>query len=297
MKLLYYPGCALKSTAAELERSAISVARLLGVELTELDKWYCCGVVHNLAVDSEMYFVAPARNLSRAQVMARELGLPKKLVTVCSMCYSTLKHANLTLKSDHGKLEKINKFMDTEEPYNGEMEVIHFSQLFKDFLQNKTLEKHLKRHLNGLRVAPYYGCVLLRPKETAIVDSNDPDIFEGIISAAGGIPVSYPKRDECCGSYQTALSKEITLSKGSEILGSAEEWDAQLVATMCPLCHFNLKLSREESEKRERRRLLPTLYLTEILSYVFGFDDILIEGSMELMNRLVENSSKEKIMQ
>ncbi len=294
MKLLYYPGCALKSTAAELERSTFAVARLLGVELTELDKWYCCGVMHNLAVDSEMYFVAPARNLSRAQVMARELGLPKKLVTVCSMCYSTLKQANSVLKSNLGKLEKITKFMDTEEPYNGEMEVIHFSELFKDFLQNKTLEKDVKRSLNGLRVAPYYGCVLLRPKETAIVDPNDPDVFEGIISAVGGVPVSYPKRDECCGSYQTVLSREITLSKGSEILGSAEEWDAQLVATMCPLCHFNLKLSREESEKGKRHGLLPTLYLTEVLGYVFGFDDILTEGSKELMNQLVENPPKEK---
>jgi heterodisulfide reductase subunit B len=294
VKLLYYPGCALKSTAAELERSTFAVARLLGLELTEIDKWYCCGVVHNLAVDSEMYFVAPARNLSRAQAMARELNLPGKLVAVCSMCYSTLKQANSALKSDHEKLDRITKFMDNEEPYKGEMEVVHFSELFKDILQPKALEKHVKRSLNGLRVAPYYGCVLLRPKETAIVDPNNPEVFEGIISAVGGVPVSYPKRDECCGSYQTVLSKQITLSKGSQILGSAEEWDAQLVATMCPLCHFNLKLSKEEAEKEERRKLIPALYLTEILCYAFGLDDILTEGSRELMSSLVEKSSKEK---
>jgi heterodisulfide reductase subunit B len=294
MKLLYYPGCALKSTASELERSTLSLAHLLGMELVELDHWYCCGVVHNLAIDSEMQLVAPARNLSRAQAMARNLNLPKKLVTVCSMCYSTLKQANLLLKSDSGKLEKITRFMDTEEPYNGEIDVVHFSELFKELLQNNALEKHVKRPLNGLRVAPYYGCVLLRPKETAVVDPNDPQVFENVICAAGGVPVSYPKRDECCGSYQTVLSKEVTLTKGSEILGSAAEWDAQLVATMCPLCHFNLKLSREELEKNGRHGLLPTVYLTELLSYALGHDSIMSEGSLELMNRLVENSSKEK---
>lgn len=294
MKLLYYPGCALKSQASELEKSTITIARLLGAELIELDKWYCCGVVHNLAVDSEMQLVAPARNLSRAQAMARNLGLPTKLVTVCSMCYSTLKQANLLFKSNYEKLERITKFMDTEEPYKGEMDVVHFSELFQESLQNSTLEKHVKRPLKGLRVAPYYGCVLLRPKATAIVDPNDPQIFEGVISAAGGVPVSYPKRDECCGSYQTALSKQITLNKGFDILESAREWDAQVVATMCPLCHFNLRLSREESSESGHRRLLPTVYLTELLGYAFGYDDVLSEGSLELMNQLVENSSKEE---
>lgn len=288
LRFLYYPGCSLKSSAIELEKSTLAVASLLGIELTELNKWYCCGVVHSLAVDSEMYYVASARNLSKTQVMSRELNVPQKLVAVCPMCYNTLKLVNMALKTNSDKLNKVNKFMDTEEPYKGEVEVFHFLEPFKEFLKDKSIEKHVKKSLDGLRVASYYGCMLLRPKEISIDDPNNPEIVEKIISAIGGTPVSYPKRGECCGSYQTILSKEITIKKGSEILDSAKEWDADVMVTICPLCHFNLKFSKEELEKSERRKLIPVLYLTELLSYVFGLDEVLTDENKMLINGLLK---------
>jgi len=288
LKLLYYPGCSLKSSAVELEKSALAVANSLGIELTELNKWYCCGVVHNLAVDSEMYYVASARNLSKAQVMSREMDVPQKLVTICPMCYNTVKLVNMSLKSNPDKLNRTCKFMDTEEPYKGEVEVLHLLELFKGLSENKSFEKHVKRSLNGLGVASYYGCMLLRPKEISIDDPNNPEVAERIISSIGGIPISYPKRDECCGSYQTILSRGMTLKKCSAILDSAKEWDAKVMVTMCPLCHFNLKFSKEELEKSERRKLISVLYLTELLSYAFGFDEVLTKETKMLVDGLLK---------
>ena len=288
MKFLYYPGCSLKSSAVELERSSLAVAGSLGIELKELDKWYCCGVVHNLAVDNEMYCVASARNLSKTQAMSRELDLPQKLVTICPMCYNTLKLVNTSLKSNKEKINKVNKFMDTEEPYGGEIEVVHFLELFKEFLKNKSMEQHVNRSLNGIKVACYYGCMLLRPKEISISDPNNPEIIEGIISSIGGVPITYPKRDECCGSYQTVLSREIALKKSYEILDSARLWDASIIVTVCPLCYFNLKLSKEELEKSERHKLIPVLYLTELLSYAFGFDKVLSQENKMLITELLK---------
>ena len=130
MKFLYYPGCSLKSSAAELEKSTLAIAGMMGIKLTELNKWYCCGVFHNLAVDSEMYYVASARNLSKAQVMAKQLDIPPKIVTICPMCDNTLKLINASLKSDKEKLNRVSKFMDTEEQYKGEIQVLHILELF-----------------------------------------------------------------------------------------------------------------------------------------------------------------------
>jgi heterodisulfide reductase subunit B len=289
MKYLYYPGCSLKSSAAELEKSALGVAGQLGIELTEINKWYCCGVLHSLAVDSEMYFVASARNLSKTQVMARELNAPQELVTICPMCDNTLKLVNVSLKSNQDKLNRVNKFMDTEEPYKGEVKVIHILELLRELSKNQQIEKHVKRSLNQLKVAPYYGCMLLRPREISFVDPNNPEIFETMINSAGGISISYPKRDECCGSYQTAVSKDLALRKSSEILSSAKDWDAQLMVTTCPLCHFNLKLCKDELEKSERRRLIPVLYLTELLCYAFDLDEALTDGSKALIDELLKS--------
>jgi len=289
MKYLYYPGCSLKSSAAELEKSALAVAGLLGIELTEISKWYCCGVLHGLAVDSEVYMVASARNLSKTQALARELNAPQELVTICPMCDNTLKLVNMSLKSDQDKRDKVNKFMDTEEPYKGEVKVVHILELFKELSKKQPMEKYVKRSLNGLKVAPYYGCMLFRPREISFVDPNNPEIFEMMINSTGGNCISYPKRDECCGSYQTAVSKELALRKSSEILSSAKEWDADLMVTTCPLCHFNLKLCKEELQRRERRRLIPVLYITELLCYAFGLDEALTDDSKALINELLKS--------
>jgi heterodisulfide reductase subunit B len=289
MKYLYYPGCSLKSSAAELEKSAMAVAGLLGIELTEISKWYCCGVLHGLAVDSEVYMLASARNLSKTQVMAKELGVAQELVTICPMCDNTLKLVNASLKTDQDKRDKVNKFMDTEEPYKGEVKVVHILELFKELSKTQPMNKFVKRSLSGLKVAPYYGCMLLRPRAISFVDPNNPEIFETMINATGGTPISYTKRDECCGSYQTAVSKELALRKSSEILSSAKEWDADLMVTTCPLCHFNLKLCKEELEKRERRKLIPVMYVTELLCYAFGLDEALTDDSKELINELLKN--------
>ena len=225
-------------------------------------------------------------------LMAKQLDIPPKIVTICPMCDNTLKLVNASLKSDKEKLNRVSKFMDTEEQYKGEIQVLHILELFSELSKNLPLEKNVKRSLKGLKVAPYYGCMLLRPREISFIDPNNPEIFETMINSAGGTPISYPKRDECCGSYQTAISREMTLKKSSEILNSAKDWDASIMVTMCPLCNFNLKFCKEELEKGSRTKLIPVLYLTELMSYAFGFDEVLTEESKVLINGLLEKEAK-----
>ena len=120
MKIGYYPGCTLKVKAKNLEDSAVQSLKALDVELVELERWNCCGAVHNLADDDLVHFLAPVRDLMRA----KEQGFDT-VATLCSMCYNTLARANLLMRNDEVKREALNDFMDEECNYAGEVEIVH----------------------------------------------------------------------------------------------------------------------------------------------------------------------------
>ena len=134
-EISYYPGCSLKDTAKGFEESAVKVSEDLGVKLTELTRWNCCGTVYSLTDDNLMKQLGPVRNLIRA----RDEGADA-LYTLCSMCDNTLKRTNALVKRDSDKLDKINNFMDQENDYEGNVEVRHYLELLRDELGWKTVQ-------------------------------------------------------------------------------------------------------------------------------------------------------------
>jgi len=208
MKIPYYPGCTLKTSAKNFEESAIASAKRMDIELIELTRWNCCGTVFSLTSDDLIHHVAPIRNLIRVQEMNKQ-GLVKdefRLVTLCAMCYNTLKRPNLRVKENPEDLEKINNLMYLEEDYEAKVEVIHFLKLLKDMGFEKVNEK-VKNPLKNLKIAPYYGCILLRPKEVGIDDPEDPTIQEELLEKLGAEVINNPFKKVCCRE-NTLISKK-----------------------------------------------------------------------------------------
>lgn len=266
MKIPYYPGCTLRTKAKALDDSARASARALGLELVELPTWTCCGAAFPLVMDEVMTLVAPARNL----VLARKEG--DELVTLCSFCYNALKRTNKIVKEDEEKRDKLNHFI--EEEYKGEVKVLHLLEVLKDRVSFTSLKNRGKSL--GLKVAPYYGCLLLRPpEEMEFDDPEDPSLFEGFLEALGCEPVSFPYRTECCGSYLTVSpeASSVVIRRSYSILSSALRGGAEAVAVTCPLCHFNLDQKQEEvaAEYREFTKI-PILYFTQLLGISLGID-------------------------
>ncbi|RLE50931.1 MAG: heterodisulfide reductase, subunit B [Candidatus Methanomethylicota archaeon] len=267
MKLMYFPGCTLKTTALNYEKSAIEVAKKMDIELIELNRWNCCGVVFNLAVDSAMHHVAAVRDLIRAQQMSREIG-DNKLVTLCSMCFNTLKRVNELMKMDSEKLETINKFMDDEEDYECGIEVLHFLEVIRDIIGFEKIEKLTIKPLKNLKVAPYYGCTLIRPKGIGIDNPENPRILEDLIKALGAEVVEFPYKIKCCSAYDVVYDRKIAEERTREIRKAASRWGANIIVTTCPLCHYNLNLPVRAPE-------IPVVYFTELMAVSFGVDEIL----------------------
>jgi heterodisulfide reductase subunit B len=274
-KFPYFPGCTLKTTARNFEISALAAARALGIELVELPRWNCCGTVFSLAADDLIHHVASIRNLIRVQEMNKQ-GLVQdnhQLVTLCSMCFNTLKRSNLRVKENAEDMKKINDLMYREEDYQGHVEVLHFVELLRNMGFGK-IKRAVKKSLSALKIAPYYGCMILRPKEVSIDDPEAPVILDDLIGALGAEIVRTPYNKVCCGSYQTVQDKNTVAELAHDILGHAQKMGAEAMATTCPLCAFNLdNRQKEVVEKYPNFKKMPIFYITQLMALAFDLDE------------------------
>lgn len=269
MKFAYYPGCTLKTAAKNFEVSTLSALEKLGIELIELPRWNCCGTVYSLASDDLIHHVAPIRNLIRV----KEAG-ENRVVTLCAMCYNTLKRSNLRIKENEEDRNKINSFMDREEiDYEGDVEVLHLLEILKTEIGFNKIKQNVKNSLNDIKIAPYYGCLLLRPDDAKIDDPENPTIMEDFIRSVGAEPIDFPYKNECCGSYHTVNELDLVVERAHLIISYAKRLGADMLITSCPLCEFNLdRRQKEVKEKFADFEVLPVLYFTQILAVALGLD-------------------------
>ncbi|MCK4843502.1 MAG: CoB--CoM heterodisulfide reductase iron-sulfur subunit B family protein [Dehalococcoidia bacterium] len=268
MSLAYYPGCTLKTKAKNLEEPAIASLEVLGFKLEEIARWNCCGAVHSLADDDLIHQVAPVRNLIRA----REQG-KNELVTLCSFCFNTLKRANLLMKANAEKRNTINSFMDEEINYSGEVRVVHLLEVLRDEIGWEALAQKVKFPLRGLKVATYYGCTLLRPREVAIDSVENPIILHELVDALGATPVDFPESTRCCGSYQIISDPGTISAYAWNILSSALSHGAEALVLSCPLCDYDLGQGQKELVKRrDEFKGMPLFYFTQLLALALGLE-------------------------
>lgn len=267
MKLSYFPGCTLKNHAKNFEDSALCALKNLGVEVEELKRWNCCGTVFSLSTDDLIHHVAPVRNLIRTKELNSD-----KLMTLCAMCYNTLKRSNERMKNNPEDLGIINDLMYREDlKYQGDVQVLHLLELLKQEIKFETIAQKIKNPLNGLKIASYYGCYLVRPAEIGFDDMENPTILDDLMQVLGAEPIDFPFKTECCGAYQTVDKSEIIADRTNQILSSAIEQGAEAVVVSCPLCAFNLDQRQKETiQQYPDFKSVPIFYFSQLMAIALG---------------------------
>lgn len=270
MKLSYYPGCTLKNHAKNFEDSTLCSLEHLGIEIEEIPRWNCCGTVFSLATDDLIHHVAPIRNLIRVKESNSDTVL-----TTCAMCYNTLKSANERVKSDSESLEKINNFMYREDiNYQGDVKVLHLLELLRDEIKFESIAERVVKPLKDLKIANYYGCLLVRPREIGLDDSENPTVLENLMNVLGADPIDFPFKTECCASYQTVDKPEIVADRTYQILTSAQSQGAEVVSVSCPLCAFNLDQRQKQTvQKYPEFKYIPILYFSQAMAIALGCNE------------------------
>ena len=167
MKFSYYPGCTLKNKASELDSYARKSAEVLGVTMEELEEWQCCGAVYPLAKDE----IATKLSSVRALVSARDKG--NDLLTLCSACHHVIKMVNNDMQTDEDIRTKVNNYLGLDVPYEGETKVVHYLEMLRDSVGFDEIKKKVVKPLKGVKIAPYYGCLLLRPSKVMAFDNPE----------------------------------------------------------------------------------------------------------------------------
>jgi len=277
MSHLYYPGCTLYEKAGHFDASGRAAAAALGLDLVEMPSWTCCGATFPLTTRKVVGMVAPIRILTQIRRAGAE-----EVVTLCAFCYNVLRRANATMRDDPEFRLRINLYLRDEyereeaeyEDYEGEVRVLHLLELLREKTTFDAVQGQVTRPLEGLRVAPYYGCMLLRPKGIGIDDPEAPTILEAFLAALGCDVLDFPYATECCGAYMTIHEPNVALHNSHEILSAARRRGADALALSCPLCAFNLDdRQREMREAFSEFEGLPVLYFTQLLVLALGLDE------------------------
>ena len=265
MKIGYFPGCTLHSSAREFDKSLKAVAEPLGIDLVEVQDWGCCGATSAHATNHLLSIALPARTLA----LAEEQGIERLLVP-CAACYSRMATANHEMIHDEEMKAKVEDAI--ERTYSGSVEVVSITEFLRDIAP--TIKEKVSQSLSDVQVACYYGCLLLRPPEIHTYDdTEDPNSMESITKATGAKPVSWNMRLECCGGGFSIPRTGSVVRLGRSILEDALEAGAQAVVLACPMCHSNLDLRQKAMAKRsDKEMMVPILYITQLVGLALGLD-------------------------
>ena len=277
-RVAYYPGCALEGTAHAYDASTREVGKALGLELDEVPNWNCCGAMEVKNVDPKVQTYLSSRVMSIA-VHEMKAGV---VMAPCNGCYHNLKKAEYDLAHDAGSREVVERISDKagHAAYHaGDVETIHVLDWLKDGIGEEALRARVRRSLEGLKVANYYGCMYTRPRHIfpekdqgpGSESTSKPHFMDDLLEAAGAENVDFPLKTACCGGAHTLSDSDMSTKLVLNILRAAEAAGADVIATECPTCHSGLEMHqvRAETVLGEKTRVR-ILYFTQLLGVALG---------------------------
>jgi succinate dehydrogenase cytochrome b subunit len=272
MRLAYYKGCLASLSAKELDTSTRALAPKLGLELESLEAVTCCGAGDIHEAEPDYYLHLNARILAYAEQTGSDT-----LLTICNVCTLNLRQANFELQNDAALLARINENLALvgAPPYSGGVDVKHLLWLIAEGEGYEKLKEIAHKGLKGLKVAPFYGCQILRPsKLLGFEDPNRPSSLEAIIAACGGEAIDYPAKVKCCGFPIIQAREELALGELIQPIQQAMDAGADAMVTPCPLCHLSLDAWQQKLEKQTGRSFqMPIFHLSQLVGVAAGLPE------------------------
>jgi len=270
MKFSYYPGCTLHSTGKEYGKSTEAVCQLLDIELVEIQDWNCCGASAAHSLNHDMGVQLSGRNILLAQRLKVDIVVP------CSACYHNLKQANEELKADVYKQKELERIVGIQ--WTSNIQIRHLLDVIYHDVGVENINKMVKKPLHGLKVVPYYGCLITRPPYPNNFDSvEQPQSMDRILDACGCEVMKWSYKTDCCGAGLSLPHTDVVVNLVAKLVNQAQYAGAKCIVTACPMCQANL-------EMRQNGTKMPVLYFTEVLGMAFGIKDVGMWLKKHLLN-------------
>jgi heterodisulfide reductase subunit B len=273
MKYLYYPGCSMDSSAKSYQDSFLAIRDVLGIELEDVRDWNCCGATEYFSVSLLPAYALVSRNLALA---ARQANGNNAVVATCSLCYLNMAKTDHYLREDKTLNEQVNTALSagglSYQP--GSLQIRHLLDVVYNDVGLEAVRRNVVRPLKGLRLAPYYGCLIPRPDyEHRFSNHEYPTELDKLLKALGAEVVDFPLKSHCCGGHMTQISAPVAYELIRRLIHSATEYRADILVTLCPMCQLNLDAYQGEMNRHFHTDYrLPVLFFTQLMGLAFGKD-------------------------
>lgn len=271
MKVAYWPGCVSRGFTPELHGAMNLVAPEVGLELLELDRANCCGAGVIAEHNQELADTLNARTFALAQKTDGAM-----MMNICSTCQGAQSECQERLDASSEYRELINENLAPEGlSYEKGVTNKNFLWLLVEDIGLDKLSSLVKRRLDGLRIAPFYGCYIIRPTSRLHYGEfpQRDQYLEQVIETIGAESVAYTGSHKCCGFPVITMNKQTSLTQAGRHLGDAIDAGADALVTPCPLCHLNLDLQQPEAKNYVDRDLgIPVLHFPQLVGLALGFE-------------------------
>jgi len=288
----YYPGCLASLSQKELDSSSRAIMAKLGVELVDMPSVTCCGAGDIHEAKPDYYLHISARILGQAERSGCDT-----ILTICNVCTLNLRQANERLRENPEELARVNDNLQQTGigTYQGGVDVRHLLWEVSTGDGYERFKKIAVKSLEGLKVAPFYGCQILRPaKLLGFEDPDRPESLERLIEACGAEPIDYPAKVKCCGFPIVLAREDVALGELVQPLSEASEAGADVMVTPCPLCHLSLDAWQAKAENLAGSDFnLPILHLAQLLGAAAGIDESTLKFRRHVVR--LDDDVKEKL--
>lgn len=280
MKYSYYPGCSLERNAIAYHKSTMAIADPLDIQLAEVEDWNCCGATEYFSLELLPAYSLVGRNLALTAKQATN-DHTSDLIAPCSACYLNL------IKTDHymGESPELAEQVNTALAAGGlhydpgSVHVRHLLDIIVNDVGFEAIAEKITKPLYGLRVAAYYGCLVVRPhfEEATFDDPEYPTTLDELVGVLGAEAVDFPLKAHCCGGHMTQISEGVALEMIRRLLKNAADYEADVIITLCPMCQLNLDAYQEQVNKYFKTNYsIPILYFTQLIGLAMGIsaDDL-----------------------
>jgi succinate dehydrogenase / fumarate reductase cytochrome b subunit len=244
------------------------ICERLDIGLQEMPGASCTGAG---VLQEKNEFLGDALN-ARTFAMAEALDI--QIMTICSTCQGVMSQANRRMKKDPEYLAKINVELAEEGlEYKGTADPKHLLWIIIEDYGLDKLETLITKPLAGIRLAPFYGCYLVRPTEALDFADNPERLtsLERLIETLGATVVDFSGKTRCCGFPILTINERNSMAMVSKHTAEAKDLGADAMITPCPLCHLNLDAFQPRASAQAQRSIdLPIIHMPQAIGLAMG---------------------------
>jgi heterodisulfide reductase subunit B2 len=268
----FYPGCSSQEGASSSNylKSVQSMCDVLDIKLNTIPDWNCCSASIGYSGGGE---------LPRLALSARNIALSEKhnggqdIVATCAACWLSTRETAERLHQDPEMMAETNTALkEAGLQLKNETKIRHMVEVLIEDIGYEEMGKHVKKPLEGIKIAGYVGCQTNRPFGIEGESFENPKYLDKFVETLGGESIpNYEKKVSCCGGALAFSEPEKSQALVKGIIESALDHGADMIVTPCPVCQMNVEVYQDQINAKYGTKFhIPVTYYSTLMAVAYG---------------------------